>query len=369
MAGRSMLSWLFSGVGLVSFGTACAQSAAGPIIVNELRARAVLASPSIRFQLPFATPALTGGRAVAWTLSPTGTASAETAANFQEGARLLSLTLPWPKAEKGEPADDVGWYRIAYRIETANAPPLNGILSIGAIAPDLLTLRLALPENLVTGKPLTVRVYAGNPITRRSFRGVRLEGTLEYDGEPTKGAKPFPRTIVRAAITGSSGEAVLVYPIQGEPGDTATLTVKGVLIGEDGAQAKSSIDADVEIGDRTTIHVETDKPLHKPGELVHLRALAFGSAGRAAAESALTLTIKDPENKTLLEAPLTTNKFGIASYDWKTGAQLAPGDYDATFDLGGSSDSSGSTSMSIAIRRYDLPEFAVSASMDQIGSA
>lgn len=365
MAGRSLLAWLFAGVGLVSFGTACAQSAAGPIIVNELRARAVLASPSIRFQLPFATPALTGGRAVAWTLSPTGTASAETAANFQEGARLVSLTLPWPKAEKGEPADDVGWYRIAYRIETANAPPLNGILSIGAIAPDLLTLRLALPENLVTGKPLTVRVYAGNPITRRSFRGVRLEGTLKYDGEPEKGAKPFSRTVVRATITGSSGEAVLVYPIQGAPGDTATLTVKGIFTGEGGAQATSSIDADVEINDRTTIHVDTDKPLHKPGELVHLRALVFDSAGRAAADSGLTLTIKDPDSKTLLEVPLTTNRFGIASYDWKTGPQLAPGDYEASFELGGSSDYAGSSSTTIAVRRYDLPEFSVSASMDR----
>jgi hypothetical protein len=259
----------------------------------------------------------------------------------------------------------VGWYRIAYRIETSNAPPLNGILSIGAIAPDLLTLRLALPEQLVTGKPLTVRVYAGNPVTRRSFRGVRLEGTLKYDGEPTKGAKPFSRTIVRAAITGSSGEAVLVYPIQGAPGDTATLTVKGTFTGEDGAQSKSSIDADVEIRDQTTIHIDTDKPLHKPGEPVHLRALVFGSTGGASANSPLTLTIKDPENKTLLEVPLTTNRFGIASYDWKTGAQLASGDYEATFDLADSSDYPGSMTTLIAVRRYDLPEFSVSASMDR----
>jgi hypothetical protein len=364
MTRRLFLAWLFIGFILAGSPHLRAQHAVGPVAVNESRARAVLASPSIRLELPFVAPTITGGKAVAWTLSPTGTASPETSATFQAGVRLVSLTLPWPRDEKGK-SDDVGWYRIAYRIETANAPSLNGILSIGAIAPELLTLRLALPENLVPGKPLSVRVYAGNPVTRRGFRGVRLEGTLQYDGEPTKGTKPFSRTVVRAAVTGSSGEAVLVYPVQGEPGDTATLTVRGVLTGQDGAQAKSSIDADVEIRDRTAIHIDTDKPLHKPGEVVHLRALVFGSAGRAVVNSALTLTIKDPDSKTLLEVPLTTNRFGIASYDWKTGSQLAPGDYGANFDLDESSDSTGSMSASVAIRRYDLPEFAVSASMDR----
>ena len=177
MKRRLFLVWSIAGVILVGAAHLSAQNRPGLLAVNEPRARAVLASPSIRLQLPFAAPAITAGRAVVWTLSPTGTASAETAADFQASARQVNLTVPWPQDEKGKPADDVGWYRIAYRIETANSPPLNGILSIGAIAPELLTLRLALPENLVSGKLLSVRVYAGNPVTRRGFRGVRLEGT------------------------------------------------------------------------------------------------------------------------------------------------------------------------------------------------
>jgi uncharacterized protein YfaS (alpha-2-macroglobulin family) len=204
-------------------------------------------------------------------------------------------------------------------------------------------------------------MYAVNPVTRRRFRGVRLEGTLEYDGEPAKDAKPFLRTVVREATTGASGEAVLVYPIQGAPGDTATLTVKGTLTDADGKRTSSSMDADMEISERTSIHIDTDKPLHKPGEPVHLRALVFDDSGHAAAATSLTLTIKDTDGKTPLEEPLTTNRFGIASYDWKTGPQLAPGDYDAVFDLDAATNSSGSSQTSIAIRRYDLPEFSVSA--------
>ena len=254
-----------------------------------------------------------------WTLSPTGAKSAETAVEFAADARLVSATLPWPRDEKGKKADEIGWYRIGYRIEAENAAAVKGVPSIGQIAPNLLTLRLALEEGPVAGKPLTVRVYAVNPVTGKSFRGVWLEGTLEYDVDAKEGTKAGPPKVVRAATTGLEGEAALVYPIAGAPGDSATLTVTGTLVGENGARSSASIDADIDIIDRETVRVESDKMLHKPGETVHLRALVLDDTGRAAAGKALKLTIEDSEAKDLLEEPLVANRFGIASYDWKTG--------------------------------------------------
>jgi uncharacterized protein YfaS (alpha-2-macroglobulin family) len=276
----------------------------------------------------------------------------------------VSASLPWPRDEKGNKADEIGWYRIGYRIEAENAAAVKGVLSIGTIAPNLLTLRLALDEKPVTGKPLTVRVYAVNPVTGKSFRGVWLEGTLEYDVDAKEGAKAVPHRVVRAATTGLEGEAALVVPITGVPGDSATLTVTGTMVGEDGARSSASIDADITIINRATIHIDTDKMLHKPGETVHLRALVFDDAGRAAAGKALKLTIEDIERKTLLEEPLVTNRFGVASYDWKTGPQLAPGTYQAIFDMD-SMDYAGVGYMQLEVRRYDLPEFVVSAAMDR----
>lgn len=369
MLGRRLFSGLILASTLLAHSILCAQSAPVPLVVNESGARAVLGGDSIHLQLPFTTPASSAGRAVVWELSPVGTRSAETAANFMAGARRVRLDLAWPKDAKGKVADDVGWYRIGYRIEAAIGAATNGILSIGQIAPNLLMLRLALPDTVVAGKPFSVRVYAGNPVTGKSFRGVRLVGTLEYDDDSAKdtkkAAKSVPRKVTREATTGLSGEAILSYPIEGAPGDSATLTVKGTLISADGSQATESIDADVQILDRTIINVDTDKPLHKPGETVHLRALVLDYAAHAVANSAMTLTIKDPERKTLLEVPLTTNRFGIASYDWKTGSQIAPWDYDAEVELDGSTSYTDSRTRVISIRRYDLPEFAVSAAMDR----
>jgi Alpha-2-macroglobulin family/A-macroglobulin TED domain/MG2 domain/Carboxypeptidase regulatory-like domain/A-macroglobulin receptor binding domain len=364
MTRRKLVVWLIIGAIFAGQGPLLGQSAVSPAIVNEAKVIAVLGTDSIRLQLPLENPAGTGVHAVAWVMSPSNIRSGETSVDLAEGIHAASFTLPWPKNEKNKPITEIGWYRIAYRVEAINATPVYGVLSIGAIATNLLTLRMALPDRLIAGKPLTVRIYAGNPVTKKAFRGVHLQATLKYDGEPDEGAKPFSRMVVREATTAGSGEADLTYPIQGAPGDTATLTVKGTFASTDGTRITASVDADVEISDRTSIHVETDKPLHKPGEPVHLRALIFDDAGRAAASTAVTLTIKDPENKTLLEESLTTNRFGIATYDWKTRTPLTPGDYYASFDLDDSSDYSGSASTMISIRRYELPEFAVSASMD-----
>jgi alpha-D-ribose 1-methylphosphonate 5-triphosphate synthase subunit PhnH len=175
-------------------------------------------------------------------------------------------------------------------------------------------------------------------------------------------------------VTGATGEALFNFPIKAEPGQDATLTVIGTMTGSRGiesgipgvvsAHAQATIEVELETSDRTTIHIETDKPLHKPGETVHLRALVFDDSGHAAADKALTLTITDPDYKTLLEAPLTTNRFGIASYDWKTGAQIATGDYEAKFALGNSGDGN-SNDETIRIQRYELPEFSVSVAMDR----
>jgi MG2 domain/Carboxypeptidase regulatory-like domain len=125
------------------------------------------------------------------------------------------------------------------------------------------------------------------------------------------------------------------------------------------------MDADIDIVDRETVHVETDKMLHKPGETVHLRSLMMDDTGKAEAGKKLTIKIQDGEGKDVLEAALVTNRFGIASYDWKTGAQLAPGNYHAQFEPEGSTDYTGWGWIGLEMRRYDLPEFAVSAALNR----
>ena len=342
---------------------------ASPASVNESNALAILGRDSIQVELPLRAAAGPSLRAVAWLISPAGAKSAETAVDIPPGTHAAKFTIPWPKDAKGQPVDEIGWYRLAYRIESQGATVAHGVLAVGAIASNLMTLRLARPEKLVPGKPLSVRVFAENQVTYRPLRGVHLKATLTTDSDDSAVSKAAKRAFTRQATTDSTGEAILEFPPSLASGDSADLTVEGAMTSggraDAGAFSHDKITAEIDTAERIAIHIETDKPLHKPGEAVHLRALIFDDAGRAAANAALTLNISDPDNKKLIEVPLTTNNFGIAAYDWKTSAQLAPGDYDALFDLDNSTETSSTESATVRIERYELPEFSVTAAMDR----
>jgi hypothetical protein len=339
---------------------------ASAIAVNESGARATLAGKTIELDLPLTAPAPERTRVGAWLLSPGDLPTSALFTDVAAGAQSAHFVLPWPVDGHGKAVEEVGWYRIGYRIDINDATVADGVLSIGAITPNLLELRLARPQDIKRGAAISVRVFAGNPVTRKPYRGVRLKATLTYDDSDD--GRPSRKPIVRSAVTDGSGESIFNFPAMTEPDESATLTVEGILAGKPGpessALAQVTLESDLEVNDRTMFSDESDKPLHKPGEVVHLRTLVFDDSHHALANTPLTLTIKDPENKTLLEASLKTNRFGIAFYDWKTSPQLAPGDYEADFDA---DDSEGGrySSITLPIERYELPEFKVTAAMDR----
>lgn len=355
---------LLAGMTLLSSLESLAQAPSAPvrIAVYEARARAILSEESVRFELPLDRPAGAAMRASAWILSPKGKRSGETAVDLRAGAGTVNIALPRPKDEAGKLVKELGWYRIGYRISAPGTPPLEGIVSVGAISPNLMELRLVRPGSILFGKPISLRVFAGNPVTREALRGVHLQGKLEVQlAGAVKGSKT---TLVREAWTNGAGEAQLTYPGQKEVVHTASVTIVGTLKNANGGYAEASIDSDLTEENRVSIDTETDKPLHKPGETVHLRALAFID-GHPVPGAALTLTLEDPDDKELLAVPLVTNRFGIAAYDWKTSEQIAPGDYLAKFEDGDFEGGGQRGGIEIPIRRYDLPEFAVSATMDR----
>jgi hypothetical protein len=365
MTNRLLAAGFWIGLAFFSVHAVTAQTSpnAGPAAVNEAKASAALAQDSIRFELPLIAPAIAGERAVAWLLSPEGKSSGETVVDLRAGALVARIDLPRPKDEHGAAVANIGWYRIAYRLEAAGRPVVHGVLAVGEIAPNLMELRLARPWTLTAGKPIRIRVYAGNPITRAPFSGVQLKATLELESNSSGEDKTSKRTIVREAVTDGSGEALITFPKKDAVIESVSVTVHGSLRSPDGGYAEASAHSDLAQDDRADLHIDTDKPLHKPGETVHLRALVF-VYGQAAANKALSLTIEDPDGKTLLEVPLTTNRFGIGAYDWKTSAQLATGDYRAIFKANEAEDGSLSN-QTIPIQRYELPEFTVSAAMDR----
>jgi len=343
----------------------------GPQVV-ETAARATLENDAIRLTLPLNEAAGTGVssgvrpdvrpgvRVVAWLLSPKNERTPDTVAEVQAGAREVVMTLAWPNGLPEIGIAAIGWYRIGYRVDVNGAESSHGILSVGAITGNLIALRLAFPPNIAQGQGVSLRVEAMNPVTGKSLPGVKLTATLADNETDSKELKQD----MHEAVTARNGEAILNFAPMGEPGDDLDLSVVGTLSGSAGALAHDEVTAEIDVLDRTNVHVEMDKPLHKPGEMVHMRALAFWDNGHAAAGEPVTLTINDLQNKKLVEAKLKTNRFGIVQYDWKTTEQTAVGDYEVSFNLDIAGD--GSTGIqTVRIQRYDLPEFSVAATPDR----
>ena len=335
------------------------QGVRSPLVV-ESAARANVEKDAIRVTLPLDRAAGAGVHLTAWLISPKDVRTGEIGTEIERGTHEAILTLAWPKGMEETGVKNVGWYRIGYSVRVNDAETSHGILSVGAIAANLISVRLAYPRQIAQGEGVSARVMAMNPVTGKLLAGVKVHATLLDDTDPKK-----VKHDAREATTARNGEAILTFDPMGEPDDELDLTVAGTLIGNAKALARDEVTAEIDVMDRTSVHVEMDKPLHKPGEIVHLRALVFHDNGRAAATEPVTLTIADPDNKKLVAAKLTTNRFGIVEYDWKTTEQAAVGDYETSFDLDNSTGNGSTRTQTVRIQRYELPEFSVSATPDR----
>ena len=363
MIRRFLFVSLFSMFALADF-HAQSLAASSSTAVIETGARASFQQDSIRFELPLAAPAGPGVHATVWILAPDGKQSGVTPVEVRKGTVKIVAIVPRPTGADGKPVVKLDWYRIAYTVQAPGATATEGIVAVAVVAPDVMELRLVRPNYPVSGQPIEVRVYACNPVTKAPLRNVHLTGTLELKtASPGEETRP-KATVVREGATDETGEAWLRFAKKSPAIESVTVQVHGVLKDDGGGQTEATIESELNQWDAASIHIETDKPLHKPGETVHLRALVFHD-GAAVPNAAFTISIKDPEDKVVAAVPATTNRFGIVAYDWKTNEHLEVGDYTVRVGDGEDSEHSSYQTAQIRIRRYELPAFAVQVRTDR----
>src|SRR5580698_814506 len=106
--------------------------------IREAGAKATLEKDAIRVMLPIREVAGPEARVVVWLISPKDMRSGETVATMSANGHAVLATLPWPKDAHGVREEDIGWYRIGYRVEGNGVEHANGVLSVGAITANLL---------------------------------------------------------------------------------------------------------------------------------------------------------------------------------------------------------------------------------------
>ena len=280
---------------------------------------------------------------------------------LKSGNQTVPFTLPAKTFDLTPDEDDeILWYRLHYRVtpESSNSSnqTIEGFISLSEITPDLFELRILAPKSALPGKPFTARVRAAHPVSRRPFKNVEVKGLITLTDD-----KDHDVSLTSSSITDPEGIAELTFNIPtnvDSDEDEFDLNIEGRL-----GLVTVKAEREIDISNRPSLVVSTDKPLYQPGQTIFARLLMLGPSKRAVADEEIDVEITDPEGTTVFSSTLKTSRFGIASVEWQVPDSTRLGDYRLHFES--SDDDDQSAEATVKISRYDLPTFAVNVKSDR----
>ena len=207
-----------------------------------------------------------------------------------------------------------------------------------------LDLRAQMPSTMLEGGASKLRVFALDPTRDGVLPGVKVALKL---------TSPGTDPVVLSAMTGDDGSAVFDVPAQ----DAGQYTME--TSAEQGDTVVATMDEDVEVVRDNRVLVTSDKPIYKPGQTMHLRALALKKPLlHAVAGVDATIEVYDGEGNMVFRKYEPTNDFGIASTDFKLATEVNTGTYEVKVTVGDTT-----TSKSVEVKPYALPKFKVATDL------
>ena len=123
----------------------------------------------------------------------------------------------------------------------------------------------------------------------------------------------------------------------------------------------------VQLEDKASILLTTEKPIYQPGQAIHVRALALRRVDRhAAGEQPLTFELEDSRGNKVFKKITRTDKFGIASADFELADEVNLGTYHVRALMGDASAGAAQTAeIALNVERYVLPKFRIAIDFDK----
>lgn len=116
----------------------------------------------------------------------------------------------------------------------------------------------------------------------------------------------------------------------------------------------------VELKDKASILLTTEKPIYQPGRTIHARALALDRATNHSDENRkLTFEVEDSRGNKVFRKSTATDKFGIASAEFTLADEVNLGAYHLRALMGDPQASTNSAEVTLNVERYVLPKFKV----------
>ncbi|WP_342306268.1 alpha-2-macroglobulin family protein [Methanolobus sp. ZRKC5] len=150
-----------------------------------------------------------------------------------------------------------------------------------------------------------------------------------------------------AASTSDSGNVVASFEVPDVEGGSYVLTAKP-------SGFDTEFKATVEVVKNNPLFIETDKPIYKPGQTIHGRILSLNNNLIPVGED-ITIEITDAKSIKVFKEELSSNEYGVASFDLPLASELNLGTWKIIATAGDSS-----SNVDIQVDKYVLPKFDVS---------
>ena len=244
--------------------------------------------------------------------------------------------------------EDLVWYRLRYRLNyAADARPVcQGIDSISQIL-RRPTVHILAQKSYLSGSDAAIRVIVrdsqdAQPIPGRS--SIRIELLTDKKIPQPLFAGPLNRRGTTDAHFKFPSNLVGSYQLH--------------YIAET-SMGSAEYSQTVQLEDKVSILLTTEKPIYQPGQAIHVRALALNRADRhAVADRGLTFELEDSHGNKVFKKVTQTDKFGIASADFELADEVNLGVYHLRSLLANENSAPTNTAeIALNVERYVLPKF------------
>jgi uncharacterized protein YfaS (alpha-2-macroglobulin family) len=271
-----------------------------------------------------------------------GTRSIPTSSSRDHGAWRITVPI-----DKGIAVGDLAWDRL--RLE---AGEYSRVVSLSEIL-RLPIIRIFAQRSYAAGSPAAIRVITADSRNGNPLAGSKVKVSLA-DGSSS--------TTLFSGSTDGMGTVRAGLTMPAEYGPRQLLVTADTLLGS--VTAKEPIQ--LERLDR--ILLSTDKPIYRPGQTMHLRALALNSQSRAAEfNQPITIEVEDGKGNKVFKKRGSTDRFGIASADFELADEVNFGPYHVRAIVGDDV-AKAVQEKTVTVDRYVLPKFKIDVELGKDGA-
>ncbi len=243
--------------------------------------------------------------------------------------------------------DDLVWQRIRYKFafDDAAFPAIEGIESISQILRRPV-LHVLGQKAYVAGSRAAVRVIVFDAASNAPLRGsLRIELVAPNLATHRVFSGPINK---RGTL-----EAEFRLP-EGATGKYAMRLIVDTPIGT------TEYSEPIELQEKASILLTTEKPIYQPGQTIHMRTLVLDKAShRADAGGKLTFEVEDSRGNKVFRKATATDRFGIASAEFTLADEVNLGAYHLRALKGDAEASPDTAEVTLQVERYVLPKFKV----------